>query len=84
MCILRKKYKLQENINKELLLEIVKIAREENVYISSIQRKLSVGYTIAKEHLEWLVSNKFAKVVENNTYLVTPKQYIKITKAKFE
>ena len=52
MC-LKKKYKLQKNTNKELLLEIAKIACEENVYVSTIQRKLSVGYAVASQHLEW-------------------------------
>lgn len=85
MCILRKKYKLQENIKKEFLLEIAKIACEENMYISSIQRKLSVGYAVASQHLEWLASNKFASLdAEGKTYSMNKKQYIKLTKAKFQ
>ena len=85
MCILRKKYKLQENIKKEFLLEITKIACEENMYISSIQRKLSVGYAVASQHLEWLASNKFASLdAEGKTYSMNKKQYIKLTKAKFQ
>ena len=79
------KYKLQENINKELLLEIAKIACEENMYISTIQRKLSVGFAVASKHLEWLAINKFASLdAEGKTYSMNKKQYIKLTKAKFE
>ena len=85
MCIIKSRYKLTEGINKELLLEIAKIAYEENVYVSTIQRKLSVGYAVASQHLEWLASNKFASLdAEGKTYSMNKKQYIKLTKAKFE
>ena len=85
MFIFRKKYKLQENTNKELLLDIAKIACEENVYVSTIQRKLSIGYAVASQHLEWLASNKFASLdAERKTYSMNKKQYIKLTKAKFQ
>ena len=85
MCIIIKKYKLQENINKELLLEIAKITFEENVYVSTIQRKLSVGFAVATQHLDWLLSNKFVSLdAEGKTYSMNKKQYNKILKAKFE
>ena len=79
------KYKLQENTNKELLLKIAKIACEENVYVSTIQRKLSVGYAVVNQHLEWLASNKFVSLdTKGKTYAMNKKQYIKFTKAKFQ
>ncbi len=81
----KKKIQTTRKYKKEFLLEIAKIACEENMYISSIQRKLSVGYAVASQHLEWLASNKFASLdAEGKTYSMNKKQYIKLTKAKFQ
>ena len=76
-------YKLKDNIKKELLLEIAKIATETEIFISTIQRKLSVGFACATKHLEWLLDNQFAIKTENNTYIISNEQYNKLNQCDF-
>ena len=78
MCIFNKKVvKVDAKLDISLLKQIVKLGNTENeIYTSTVQRKCSVGYVKAQEHIEWLLKNNYLTKLEDETpkYTITTEQ----------
>ena len=74
---------VDKNINNEILGIILNFALEEDVSVSLIQRRLSIGYIVAKEHINCLLDNNFITQIGEYNYRATFKQYERFKRIKF-
>ena len=97
MCIFKrlkkKKEKKIDNLKQEddmqvdLLKQIVELAKnEKEIWISTVQRKFTVGYVKALKHIEYLVQNNMFTRVEGDTpkYIINEEQYNKFKEIKIK
>ncbi len=83
MCF--KKYKYVTNLEKikqKTLVNIVKLAVEQEITYSAVQRKLNIGFGAACDHINFLLDNNFLTKNQNQKYVANTDQLKKIKASK--